>query len=101
MTFDAAAQQKRVFKMPSLAKVLGEKKPPDVIRRFFCSNARNVLNLFDGFEHLECGLARADKQAFEVFTQTLALQRVAACALFFSSHGDLLNVNAIAESIEL
>ena len=65
------------------------------------SNARDELNLLDGFEHLECGLVGTDKQALEVFTQTLALQRVATCALFFSSHGDLLNVKAISESIEL
>ena len=62
---------------------------------------RNELNLLDGFEHLECGLVCADEKTLEVFTQTLALKRVAACALFFSSHSDLLNVIAISESIEL
>ena len=79
----------------------GRKKTAGQLRRFSCSAARNDLNLLDGFEHFECGLVRADKQAFEVFTQTLALQRVAACALFFSSHGDLVNVNAISENVEL
>ena len=76
-----------------------EKKPPDDADGFF--ETRNDLNLFDRFEHLECGLIRADKKTLEVFTQTLALQRITTSALFFSSHGDLLNVIAISESIEL
>ena len=76
-----------------------EKKPPDDAGGFF--ETRNDLNLFDRFEHLECGLIGTDKKTLEVFTQTLALQRITTSALFFSSHGDLLNVIAISESIEL
>ena len=79
--------------------LIGEKKPQDDSGGFF--ETRNDLNLFDRFEHLECGLIRADKKTLEVFTQTFALQRITTCALFFSSHGDLLNVIAISESIEL
>ena len=84
-----------------VSKATGEKKAAGSIRRLFCSIGRDDLNLLDRFEHLECGLVCTDKQALEVFTQTLALQRVATCALLFTSHVDLLNVNAISESIEL
>ena len=77
------------------------KKTAGRIRRFFNLETRNELNLFDRFEHLECGLVRADKKTLEVFTQTFALQRVATGALFFSSHDDLVNVIAISERVEL
>jgi hypothetical protein len=62
---------------------------------------QNELNLLDRFKHLECGLVCADKKTLEVFAQTLALQRIATGALFFSSHVDLLSVIAVANSIEL
>ena len=77
----------------------GEKKPPDNADGFF--ETRNNLNLFDRFEHLECGLIGADKKTLEVFTQTFALQRITTSALFFSSHGDLFSVIANSESLEL
>lgn len=51
----------------------------------------NDLNLLDRFEHFECGLVGANKKTLEVFTQTLALQRVATRALLLSSHVDLFS----------
>ena len=81
---------------------IGEaKKNRRTIPAVFNFEMPSDLDLLDRFEHLECGLVGADKKTLEVFTQTLPLQRVAASALFFSSHGDLLNVIAISESVEL
>jgi hypothetical protein len=95
ITFDAAAQHERAFDLHGPANYRRKKTAgtPAV-----SSEAQNELDLLDRFKHLECGLVCADKKTLEVFTQTLALQCVATCALFFSSHGDLLNVNAILES---
>ena len=84
---------------PQIAQMTREKKPPVDSGGFL--NAGNESGLLDCFEHFECGLVGADEKTLEVFTQTFALQRIATSALLFSSHGDLLNVNAISESIEL
>jgi hypothetical protein len=96
ITFDAATQHQQT----GPATFCTGKKNAGAIRRFFLK-AGNLLNLLDGFKHLESGLVRADKEPLEVFAQTLALQRVATGALFFSSHGDPLKVIANSESIEL
>ena len=77
------------------------KKNRRIAPAVFYLKTRNELDFLDRLEHLECGFVRANEKTLKVFTQTLALQRIATCALFFTSHVDLLNVIANSESIEL
>ena len=62
---------------------------------------KSESDFLDFFQHLENGLARAHEKTLVILAQATTLKRIATGALFFSSHGDLLNVNAISESIEL